>query len=53
MGKDFNWSDIENPDKLNVSDSGGHRIIDMNSISHDIPPKWIHIYWKADPEFVL
>jgi len=37
-GKDVK---INSPIKLNVSKSGGHRIIDSEGISHYIPPKWI------------
>lgn len=44
---------IEKPTNLNVSESGGHRIVDDNGISHYIPKGWVHIYWKADPPFVL
>jgi hypothetical protein len=38
---------IENPIGLNVSESGGHRIYDSQGISHYIPYKWIHLYWKV------
>lgn len=39
---------IENPVKINVSKSGGHRILDKKNISHYIPYKWIHLYWETD-----
>jgi len=38
---------IDHPLKLYVSKSGGHRLFDSDGISHYIPPKWIHIFWKA------
>ena len=38
---------IKNPIKLNVSKSGGHRILDVNDVSHYIPYKWIHLYWET------
>ena len=38
---------IDNPKMLNVSSSGGHRILDCNGISHYIPNRWNHIYWEA------
>ncbi len=43
---------IEKPQKLNISDSGGHRILDGEDKSHYIPSGWIHIEWKANPHFV-
>jgi hypothetical protein len=46
---------INSPSKLNVSQSGGHRIFDREGISHYIPPKWKHLYWKSfdgEPNFV-
>lgn len=38
---------IENPLRLHVSESGGHRIFDAKGVSHYIPSGWIHIQWKA------
>lgn len=35
------------PSKLNVSASGGHRILDVGGISHYIPSGWIHLYWQV------
>jgi hypothetical protein len=43
---------IEKPQKLNVSASGGHRIVDSAGLSHYIPPTWIHLQWKGEPNFV-
>ena len=46
---------IDRPLFLNVSKSGGHRILDMKSISHYIPTGWIHLYWQVfngKPNFV-
>jgi len=36
---------IEKPKALNVSASGGHRVLDGAGVSHYIPPKWIHLTW--------
>lgn len=46
---------IEAPLKLNVSESGGHRIFDAEGVSHYIPAGWIHLIWVAkegEPNFV-
>ena len=46
---------IEAPIKLNVSESGGHRIFDAEGRSHYIPTGWIHLSWVAkdgEPNFV-
>lgn len=46
---------IEAPLKLNVSESGGHRIFDAEGVSHYIPAGWIHLSWVAkdgEPNFV-
>jgi len=46
---------IERPQWLNVSSSGGHRIISLDRYSHYIPCKWIHLYWEVksgSPHFV-
>jgi hypothetical protein len=40
---------IDNPLKLNVSDSGGHRIFDAQKRSHYIPVGWLHLCWEAKP----
>lgn len=39
---------IDRPVLLNVSKSGGHRILDANNVSHYIPYKWIHLFWETD-----
>lgn len=39
---------IKKPVKLNVSESGGHRILDNKNVSHYIPYKWIHLYWETN-----
>lgn len=38
---------INDPQMLNVSKSGGHRVLDGEGISHYIPSGWIHLYWKV------
>lgn len=38
---------IEEPIALNVSKSGGHRVLDKAGISHYIPSGWNHLYWKV------
>lgn len=46
---------IEAPLKLNVSESGGHRIFDAKGVSHYIPAGWIHLKWTVkdgEPNFV-
>lgn len=46
---------IDRPLKLNVSESGGHRIFDGQGTSHYIPAGWIHLSWVArdgEPSFV-
>ena len=46
---------IDNPLKLHVSASGGHRILDAEGISYYIPPKWSRITWEPnenEPHFV-
>ena len=42
---------ISKPARLNVSKSGGHRILDQDGVSYYVPPKWILLKWKADPAF--
>ena len=39
---------IDNPVLLNVSNSGGHRIVDSYDVSHYIPSGWIHIIWETN-----
>lgn len=46
---------VDQPLKLHVSDDG-HRIYDVDGVSHYVPMKWIHLRWKAkdgSPNFVL
>ena len=46
---------IENPVYLNVSNSGGHRILDKSNKSHYIPAGWKHLFWEVfddKPNFV-
>ena len=38
---------INQPLKLNVSSSGGHRIWDGKGVSHYIPSGWIHLEWEV------
>jgi len=40
---------IQNPLKLHVSDSGGHRLFDAQGVSHYVPAGWIHLRWKSKP----
>ena len=40
---------IANPVKLNVIDSGGHRIFDAQGLSLYIPKGWIHLVWEPKP----
>lgn len=42
---------IDGPKELNVSKSGGHRVLDSEGISHYIPSGWRHLRWKATPAF--
>lgn len=47
---------IDEPLRLNVSKSGGHRIYDRGGASHYIPSGWIHLKWEAKedkPNFVM
>ncbi len=41
---------IEEPQWLHVSRSGGHRILDLDGLSHYVPKGWIHLCWTARPE---
>lgn len=40
---------IKLPVQLNVSKSGGHRVLDSAGMSHYIPVGWRHLYWKVKP----
>lgn len=33
------------PLQLNVSKSGGHRVLDFGGVSHYIPTGWLHLSW--------
>lgn len=44
---------IDFPVLLNVSKSGGHRILDKNNISHYIPSGWMHLYWETDDDTAI
>ena len=44
---------INNPILLNVSKSGGHRILDSKDMAHYIPAGWIHLYWETDDEIAI
>ena len=56
----YEWSNgfkltITEPTHLNVSNSGGHRILDKSGKSHYIPSGWVHLYWEVfdgQPNFV-
>lgn len=41
---------IVKPMVLNVSKSGGHRVVDAENVSHYIPSGWIHLYWETDDD---
>lgn len=46
---------IDEPLRLNVSPSGGHRLFDASGTSHYIPKGWVHLRWKVKtgaPNFV-
>lgn len=38
---------IDNPLKLNVSSSGGHRVFDAEGFSNYIPAGWLRLRWKV------
>ncbi len=35
------------PAELNVSASGGHRVLDLAGVSHYIPAGWNHLQWEV------
>ena len=46
---------VSKPTHLSVSESGGHRLLDSEGISHYVPAGWVHLSWKAmegQPNFV-
>jgi hypothetical protein len=38
------------PVLLNVSNSGGHRILDRYDVAHYIPSGWVHLFWETNDE---
>ena len=47
---------IANPERLHVSDSGGHRVVDNSGKSYYIPPGWLWIEFmvrEGEPHFSL
>ncbi len=51
----YSWANggsvvINLPEWLNVSQSGGHRILDSRGVSHYIPCGWIHLSWRPCDE---
>ena len=40
---------IDNPVGLNVSKTGGHRVVDGDGVCHYVPKGWFHLSWKAKP----
>lgn len=49
------YLEIDEPQWLSVSASGGHRVLDKSGLSYYIPPGWIAVTWKAKegyPHFV-
>jgi hypothetical protein len=40
---------IREPQRLHVSDSGGHRLFDAAGQSHYIPSGWLRLTWTAKP----
>lgn len=38
---------LVSPVYLNVSKSGGHRILTSDNVAHYIPSGWIHLYWET------
>lgn len=50
----YEWPDgsriqLVSPLKLNVSKSGGHRVLTVDGISHYIPSGWNHLFWLSKP----
>ena len=41
---------IDFPQKLNVSDSGGHRVQDATGKAHYIPAGWVHLCWETSDD---
>lgn len=36
---------LNEPTHLHVSDSGGHRVLTADGVSHYIPKGWLHLSW--------
>ena len=60
QSRTYVWTDyklsIDNPKELNISDSGGHRLVDEQGNSYYIPNTWKYITWKVktgQPHFVM
>lgn len=46
---------IYEPLLLHVGSNGGHRIYDLNNMSHYVVPGFTHVYWEAregEPNFI-
>lgn len=46
---------IQDPLRLAVSASGGHRVFDASGLCHYVPSGWFHLSWEAksgQPHFV-
>lgn len=44
---------IDHPLKINISESGGHRILDIDNIAHYIPSGWIHLFWETNDDIAF
>lgn len=44
---------ISEPVLLNVSRSGGHRILDAKDVAHYIPSGWIHLVWETNDDMAF
>ena len=47
---------INGPLGINISKSGGHRLVDSDGTSHYIPRGWKHLRWnvkEGEPHFVM
>ena len=40
---------LDSPTNLNVSKSGGHRVLTRDGVSHYIPSGWNHLWWLVRP----
>lgn len=39
---------IENPMRLHVSESGGHRVAALNGQQYYVRPGWLYVTWEVD-----